>query len=153
MTLLRWLTDCDSHSPTLLDLFISSNAAICSTVAFLSIVEFWSCGCLSFHGFSVKHKFGYPVYDCLWLLVLTGRVFMIVWDVPLEDIFKLSASVFTSEFCEWVHVGIFFNWDSLHTRLNSLYKAWSSRKRSTKRLKYTGTLFRRNLLLKDVSSF
>ena len=46
MTLLRWLTfllgsltvtltaDCDSHSPALLDLFISSDASICSTMAF-----------------------------------------------------------------------------------------------------------------------
>ena len=29
-----WIPDCDSHSPALLDLFISSDASICSTVAF-----------------------------------------------------------------------------------------------------------------------
>ena len=44
MTLLRWLTtwvvnhtrvpNCDSHSPVLLDLFISSDASICSTMPF-----------------------------------------------------------------------------------------------------------------------
>ena len=39
MTLLKWLTfllgsDCDSHSPALLDLFISSDASICSAMAF-----------------------------------------------------------------------------------------------------------------------
>ena len=28
------IPDCDSHSPTLLDLFISSNTGICSTIAF-----------------------------------------------------------------------------------------------------------------------
>ena len=28
------IPDCDSHSPALLDLFISSNASICSTIAF-----------------------------------------------------------------------------------------------------------------------
>ena len=28
------------------------------------------------------------------------------WDVPWEDIFKLSASAAASEFCEWVQVGI-----------------------------------------------
>ena len=28
------IPDCDSHSPALLDLFISSDASICSTVAF-----------------------------------------------------------------------------------------------------------------------
>ena len=39
MTLLRWLTfllgsQTDSHSPALLDLFLSSDASICSTMAF-----------------------------------------------------------------------------------------------------------------------
>ena len=29
-----WIPDCDSHSPALLDLFISSDASICSTMAF-----------------------------------------------------------------------------------------------------------------------
>ena len=30
-----WIPDCDSHSPALLDLFISSDANICSAMAFL----------------------------------------------------------------------------------------------------------------------
>ena len=29
-----WIPDCDFHSPALLDLFISSDASICSTMAF-----------------------------------------------------------------------------------------------------------------------
>ena len=29
-----WIPDCDSHSPALLDLFLSSEASICSTMAF-----------------------------------------------------------------------------------------------------------------------
>ena len=29
-----WIPDCDSHSPSLLDLFLSSDARICSTMAF-----------------------------------------------------------------------------------------------------------------------
>ena len=44
MTLLRWLTlqipDCNSHSPALLDLFISSDASICSTMAFPQLGSF-----------------------------------------------------------------------------------------------------------------
>ena len=51
----------------------------------------------------------------------------------------------------------FLNWDSLHTRLNNHYEAWSYKKRNTKRLKHTGNsmqhtgnLFRKNLQLKDV---
>ena len=40
------------------------------------------------------------------ILVLIGMVFVIIWDVPWEDIFKLSASAAASEFCGWVQVGI-----------------------------------------------
>ena len=29
-----WIPNCDSHSPVLLDLFLSSDASICSTMAF-----------------------------------------------------------------------------------------------------------------------
>ena len=29
-----WIHDCDSHSPALLDLILSSDASICSTMAF-----------------------------------------------------------------------------------------------------------------------
>ena len=51
----------------------------------------------------------------------------------------------------WFHfVGlkfIFFNWNSLHSRLNSRYKAWSYKKKKHKRLQHTGNLFWRNLLL------
>ena len=31
------IPDCDSHSPALLDLFLSSDASICSTMAFLPL--------------------------------------------------------------------------------------------------------------------
>ena len=33
------IPDCDSHSPTLLDLFLSSDASICSTMAFPPLVN------------------------------------------------------------------------------------------------------------------
>ena len=29
-----WIPDCDSHSPAILNLFLSSDASICSTMAF-----------------------------------------------------------------------------------------------------------------------
>ena len=32
-----WISDCDSHSPVLLDLLLSSDASICSTMAFPSL--------------------------------------------------------------------------------------------------------------------
>ena len=34
----------------------------------------------------------------------------------------------------WVFFSFFFNWDSLHARLNSHYEAWSYKKRSTKKI-------------------
>ena len=45
----------------------------------------------------------------------------------------------------------FFNWDSLHARLNSHYEAWSYKKETQKRLQHTENQFRKNLQLKDVS--
>ena len=46
---------------------------------------------------------------------------------------------------------IFFNWHSLHARLNSHYEAWSyKKKKAQKRLQATENLFRKNLQLKDV---
>ena len=44
-----------------------------------------------------------------WLMtisVLIGMVFVTIWDVPWEDIFKLSAPTAASGFCESIQVGI-----------------------------------------------
>ena len=45
---------------------------------------------------------------------------------------------------------LFFNWDSLHQRLNSLYEAWSYKKKKHKKLKHTGNLLRKKPKSKDV---
>ena len=34
VTFPNWITDCDTHSPALLDLFVSSGASICFTMTF-----------------------------------------------------------------------------------------------------------------------
>ena len=48
----------------------------------------------------------------------------------------------------WTLHGRFFNWDSLHARLNCHCKARSyKKKKKKKRLKYTGNLFSENLQL------
>ena len=52
-----------------------------------------------------------------------------------------------------IYIYNIFNWDSLHARLSSHYKAWShgvTKKSSTKRLNHTGNLFRKNLQLTGV---
>ena len=82
------IPDCDSHSPALLDLFLSSDASICSTMAF-------SKQDTPFH----RVAYDYSRADCDGLCDHLR-------DVPWEDIFKLSASAAASEFCEWVQVGI-----------------------------------------------
>ena len=99
------IPDCDSRSPALLDLFLSSDTSICSAMAFpvlgnsdhvvVSVsIDFPtnSQQDAPFHGIA----YDYPRAD--W-----DGLHDHLRDVPWEDIFKLSAS---SEFCEWVQVGI-----------------------------------------------
>ena len=85
----------ESHSPALLDLFISFDASSCSTMAFSPLEN-------SDHivEFPIKSKPDAPFhcigYDYSWA----------DWDGPWEDVFKLSASAAASEYYEWVQVGI-----------------------------------------------
>ena len=100
--------DCDSHSPALLDLFIFSDASLCSTMGFpplensdhvvLSVsIDFPSNSQQNapFHYIADD----YSCADCDGL----GDHLR---DVPWEDIFKLGASTAGGEFFEWVQVGI-----------------------------------------------
>ena len=102
------IPDCDSHSPALLDLFISTDASICSKMAFSPLgnsdhvvasvsIDFPSNSQrdASFH--CITYEYSHADWDglCDYLR-----------DVPWEDIFKLGASAAASEFCEWVQVGI-----------------------------------------------
>ena len=103
-----WIPDCDSHSLALLDLFISSDAGICSTMAFPPLgnsdhvvvsvsIDFPSNsqGDSPFH--CIAYDYSFADWDGLHEHL---RV------VPWEDIFKLSAFAAASEFSEWVQVGI-----------------------------------------------
>ena len=102
------IPDCDSHSPALLDLFLSSDASICSTMAFPPLGN-------SDHGFvSVSidfpinskqdtpfHRVAYDYSRADWDGLRDH-----LRDVPWVHIFNLSASAAASEFCEWVQAGI-----------------------------------------------
>ena len=99
-----WIPDCDSHSPAVLDLFISSDASFCSTMAFPPLgnsghvvvsvsVDFptnsqWDA---PFH--CIAYDYSHADWDGLCDHLR---------DVPWEDIFKLEASAAASEFCQWV---------------------------------------------------
>ena len=102
------IPDCDSHSPALLDLFLSSDASICSTMAFPPLrnsdhvvvsvsIDFAS----NSQQDASFHRIVYD-YSCADWDGLCDHL----RDVPWEDIFKLGASAAASEFCEWIQVGI-----------------------------------------------
>ena len=77
--------DCDSHSPTLLDLFISSDASIGSTIPFPPLRN----------------------SDHVVVSVSTDFPTNSQWDAPFHRIaYDYSRANWDSEFCEWVQVGI-----------------------------------------------
>ena len=103
-----WIPDCDSHSPALLELLISSDTSICSAMAFPPLgnsnhvvvsvsIDFPSNSQRDTPFHSIAYDYSYTDWDGLCDHLR---------EVPWEDIFKLSASAAASEFCEWVQVGI-----------------------------------------------
>ena len=100
------IPDYDSHSPALLDLFISSVASICSTMAFCPLgnsdhivvsvcIEFLS----NWQWDAPFHRIAYDNSSADW-----SDLHDHLRGVPWEDIFKLGASAAAGEFCEWVQV-------------------------------------------------
>ena len=77
------------------------------------------------------------------------KIYPFTLRVKFENIYFSNYSGIP-EFSQIFKQDLFKNWDSLYARLNSHYKAWSYRKRSTKILKHTENLFRKNLQLKGV---
>ena len=102
-----WTPGCDSHSPACLGLFLSSDASVCSTMAFppLENSDHVVSVSIDFPTISQRDALFYCIaYDCShadWDGLCDH-----LRDVPWEDIFKLGASAAASEFCEWVQVGI-----------------------------------------------
>ena len=102
------IPDCDSHNSALLNLFRSSDASICSTMAFPPLgnsdhvvvsvsIDFPS----NSQWDALFHHIAYD-YSCADWDSLCDHL----RDVPWEDISKLSVFAATSESCEWVQVGI-----------------------------------------------
>ena len=101
------ILDCDSHCPALLDLFLTSDASICSTMAFppLGNSDHVVSVSIDFPSNSQRdapfHRIAYDYSRADWDGLRDH-----LRDVPWEDIFKLGASAAASEFCEWVQVGL-----------------------------------------------
>ena len=98
------ITDCDSRSPALLDLFFSCDASICSAMAFPSLgnsdhvfVSVSSDFPTNSQQDAPFHRIAYYYSRADWDGLCDH-----LRDVPWEDIFKLGASAAASEFCEWV---------------------------------------------------
>ena len=104
------IPDCGSHSPALLDLFLSSDASICSTMAFPPLplgnsdhvvvtvsIDFPTNSQQDAPFHCIAYDYSRADWDGLRDHLR---------DVPWEDIFKLGASAAASEFCEWIQVGI-----------------------------------------------
>ena len=103
-----WIPDCDSHSPTLLDLFISCDTSICSTMAFPLLGNSDHVVVSVSIDFPTNSQQDAPfhliVYD--YSRADWDGVHDHLRDVPWKDVLKLGASAAANEFCEWVQVGI-----------------------------------------------
>ena len=102
------IPDSDSDSPALLDLFISSDTSICSTMAFAPLGNSDHVVVSVSIEFSTNsqqdapfHRIAFDYSRADW----DGLCYHLR-DVPWEDIFKFGASAAASELCEWVQVGI-----------------------------------------------
>ena len=100
------IPDCDSDSPALLDLFLSSDASICSTMAFPPFGNFDHVVVsvsIDFPSNSQRdapfHRIAYDYSRYDW-----DDLRDYLRDFPWKDIFKLGAFAAASEFCEWIQV-------------------------------------------------
>ena len=95
-----WITDCNSHSPALLDLFL--DAGICSTMAFPPLGNYdhvFVSVSIDFPSNSQQDALFHHIADDFSHAVWDGLRDHLR-DVPWEDIFRLGASAAASEFCE-----------------------------------------------------
>ena len=95
-----WIPDCDSHDPALLDFFLSSDANICSTMAFPPlgnsdhVVVSVS---IDFPSYSLRYASLHRI-ACDYSRADWDGLHYHLRDVPFEDIFKLSASTAATKF-------------------------------------------------------
>ena len=102
------IPDCDSHSSTFLDLFLSSGASICSKIVFPPLGHSDHVVVSVSIDFSTNPQRDAPFHR------IADDYYSADWDglcdhlrhVPWEDIFNFGAPAAASEFYEWVQLGI-----------------------------------------------
>ena len=98
----------DSHSPALLDLYLSSDISICSTMAFTPLGNSDHVVVSVSIDFPINSKQDVPFhclaydYSCADWDVFCDHLRDVLW----EFVFKLSTSAVACEFCKWIQVGI-----------------------------------------------
>ena len=99
-----WIPDYDSHSPALMDLFLSSEASICSTMAFPPLRNSDNAAVSVSIDFPSNPQRDAPfdriAYD--YSRADWDGLHNHLRDVPWEDIFKPSASAAASKYFELV---------------------------------------------------
>ena len=102
------IQDCDSHSPAILDLFIPSDASICSAMALPLLGNSNHVVVSVSIDFPTNSQQDVPFHGIAYDYSRAGWDGLCdhLRDVPWEDVFKLGAFAAASKFCEWVQVGI-----------------------------------------------
>ena len=102
------IPDCDSHSPALLDLFLTSDASIFSTMSFPLLGNSDHVVVSVSIDFPTNSRWDAPFHFIAYdhCRAHWDGLRDHLRDVPWEDIFTLSAYAAASEFCDWVQVGI-----------------------------------------------
>ena len=89
-----WISNCDSHGPAFLDLLLSSDTSICSTMAFLH----WEVLIMSLPQLSLTNSILFQAHK---FNPIANEYFCNDWDHFHDHlIIKLSVSATASEYCE-----------------------------------------------------
>ena len=101
-----WIPDCECYSPTLLDLFLSSDASICSSMAFPPLGNSDHVVVSVSIDFSTNLKWDAP-FHCIaydYSLADWDSLCDHLRDVQWEDVFKVACIVNIELFCmDWFY--------------------------------------------------
>ena len=102
-----WVPDLDFHSSLVFDLFLSSDASICNTMVFPTLLNLAHV-VVSVYIYSPSNSECHVSFHCVaydYLLADCDGLHDHLKGVPWEDVFKLSASAAASELCKWTQIG------------------------------------------------